>query len=432
MTPPTDASSACRRRRWVLDLTPLRTSRDFRRVFAAGGISGFGSMITYVALPYQVATLTGSPLLVGLLGLVEFVPILLMALFGGALADYVDRRRLVLLCEAAFTGVLGLLVLNAALDRPRLWLVFVCAGIAGGLDGVQRPALDALLPRLVTPQEIPAASALSSLRMNAAQLAGPALAGVLLAGVDLPWVYALDLATFAVSFVVLATVRAAPPPPDADRPSLRGIVEGVRYAWQRPELLGTYLVDVNAMFFGMPMALFPFVADDLGGPTVLGLLYAAPGVGALLATLTSGWTGQVHRHGLMVVLAAGVWGLGIVGFGLSGSLWAALASLAVAGAADMVSGIFRSAIWNQTVPDHLRGRLAGIEMVSYTSGPALGNLRAGGVAALVGVRASVVSGGVLCVVGTIALAAVLPAFLRYDGRQGIARKQAEDAARAAG
>jgi MFS family permease len=418
-------------RRFALDVTPLRTSRDFRLVFAAAGVSGFGSFITYVTIPYQVYVLTRDPLLVGLLGLCELVPLLFMAFVGGALADYLDRRALVLGAEVAFTALTGVLLVNALTARPHLWLLYAVAGVAAAIDGVQRPALDGLIPRIVAPEEIPAASALSSLRMQVAQLGGPAVAGVLIASAGLGWVYALDLATFAFSLVCLTLVRAVPPPPDADRPSLRSVVTGLRYAKDRPELLGTYLVDINAMFFGMPQALYPFMAARLGGPAVLGLLYAAPAVGSLVATLASGWTSRVHRHGLMVVLAAGGWGLAIVGFGLSGWLWLALVFLALAGAADMISGIFRSVIWNQTIPDHLRGRLAGIEMLSYTTGPLLGQLRSGRAARWVGIGGSIVWGGVVCVAGTVALAAVLPRFVRYDGRAGQARKRAEDKAWAA-
>jgi MFS family permease len=417
-------------RRLAIDVSPLRTSRDFRLVFAAGGVSGFGSFITYVTIPYQVYRLTDDPLLVGLLGVVELVPLIFMAFVGGALADYLDRRALVLGAEVAFTLLTGVLLVNALTDKPHLWLLYVVAAVAAAIDGVQRPALEGLTPRIVTAEEIPAASALNSLRMQIAQLGGPAVAGVLIASFDLAWVYAIDLATFAFSLVCLALVRAVPPPPDADRPSLRSVVTGLRYAKSRPELLGTYLVDINAMFFGMPQALYPFMAERLGGPAVLGLLYAAPAVGSLVATLGSGWTNRVHRHGLMVVLAAGAWGLAIVGFGLASWLWLALVFLALAGAADMVSGLFRMVIWNQTIPDHLRGRLAGIEMLSYTTGPLLGQLRSGLVARW-SISGSIISGGILCVLGTVALAAALPAFLRYDGREGVARKQAEDAAWAA-
>lgn len=419
-------------RRLALDLTPLKTSRDFRLVFAASGVSGFGSFITYVTVPYQVFQLTHDPLLVGLLGVCELVPLLFMAFVGGALADYLDRRLLVIGGEVAFTLLCGVLLVNSLAATPHLWLLYIVAAATAAIDGVQRPALEAMTPRIVTPDEVPAAGALNSLRMQIAQLVGPAIAGVLIASVDLAWVYAADLATFAVSLGCLALVRAVPPPPAADRPSLRSVFTGLRYARSRPELLGTYLVDINAMFFGMPQALYPFMADKLGGPAVLGLLYAAPAVGSLLATVGSGWTKHVHRHGLLVVLAAGAWGLAIVGFGLVDSLWLALLFLALAGGADMISGLFRMIIWNQTIPDHLRGRLAGIEMLSYSTGPLLGQLRSGLAARWLGINGSIVSGGVLCVVGTVALAAALPSFLRYDGRAGQARKQAEDDAWAAG
>jgi MFS family permease len=207
-------------------------------------------------------------------------------------------------------------------------------------------------------------------------------------------------------------MRAVPPPPDATKPSIRAVVEGLRYAGSRPELIGTYVVDIVAMFFGMPMALFPAVAARLGGPAVLGLLYAAPAVGALIATATSGWTSRVRRHGLAVVVAATVWGAGIVGFGFAGEAPTAVAFLAIAGGGDMVSGIFRSVIWNRT-PDHLRGRLASIELISYSLGPTLGHVESGLAASLVGVRASIVSGGVLCLVGVGVCALLLPAFVRY-------------------
>jgi MFS family permease len=245
-------------------------------------------------------------------------------------------------------------------------------------------------------------------------------------------VFTIDLATFAVSLVCLGVMRPVPPPPAPERPSLRSVASGLRYAKSRRELLGTYLVDINAMFFAMPQALYPFVAERLGGPAVLGLLYAAPSAGALLATVSSRWTGRVHRHGLAVALAAAGWGVAIVGFGFSGTLWLALLFLTVAGASDMVSGIFRSTIWNQTIPDHMRGRLAGIEMLSYSTGPTLGNLRSGLFTRFAGIGGSIVWGGVLCVVGTVALCAALPEFLRYNGKDGLSRKVSEDEAWAAG
>lgn len=414
----------------AIDLTPLRASREFRLLFAGQAVSLFGTMMTFVALPWQVYELTGSTLAVGLLGVAEFVPILLMAFVGGALADSVDRRRMVLVSEALLALGTLVLILNSLLPEPRVWVLFFCSSLFAMMNGLQRPSLDALMPRLVGPELVPAAAALRSLSATVGMIAGTSLGGVLVANVGPAPTYAFDFLSFAASLVALWMMRAVPPPPDADRPSLRSVVEGLRYARSRPELLGTYLVDINAMFFGMPMALFPAIAERLGRSSV-GLLYAAPAVGAMLVTLTSGWTKRVNRHGLAVVLAAGVWGLAIVGFGFAPTLWLALIFLALAGAADMVSGLFRMTIWGQTIPDHLRGRLAGIEVVSYTTGPLLGHAESGLVARLFGVRASVVSGGVLCVAGTLLLAFLLPEFIRYDGREGLKRKKAEEETRAA-
>jgi MFS family permease len=338
------------------------------------------------------------------------------AFVGGALSDAFDRRRLVQVSELGSGLAITVLLVNALLSEPRVAVIFAVVPVLAAFYGILRPSLDALPPRLVTRDELPAASALEGFRGTLGSIAGPAAAGVIIAGAGLPVAYALDAATFAASLAALWFMRSVPPPPDAPPVSLSSIAEGVRYAWSREELLGTYGVDMIAMFFGMPMALFPAIAERFGGADVLGLLYAAPAVGALLATVTSGWVGRVYRHGLAIVFAASVWGAAIVGFGLAPSLGLALAALAVAGGADMVSGMFRMTIWNQTIPDRLRGRLAGIEQVSYTSGPLLGNLEAGVVASLASVRASVVSGGVLCVVGVVLAAIALPAFRRYDAR----------------
>jgi MFS family permease len=322
------------------------------------------------------------------------------------------------------------LIFNALLPQPSVWVLFVCAAAFAALNGLQRPSLEALAPRLIPPELLPAASALNFLGRNMGSVIGPAAGGLLAATLGPALTYSIDLITFVVSIIALCLMRAVPPPQGAERPSLRSIIEGMRYAKSRAELMGTYLVDINAMFFGMPMALFPAIATGFGGASV-GLLYAAPSVGAFLATLSSGWTRRVHRHGLAVVIAAALWGASIICFGFANYLWLALLCLAAAGAADMISGIFRMVIWNQTIPDHLRGRLAGIEMVSYTTGPLLGNAESGLLASLTSVRFSIVSGGILCVLGTGLLALTLPAFVRYDGRAGRLRKQQEEEARLA-
>jgi MFS family permease len=309
-----------------------------------------------------------------------------------------------------------LLAANATLAHPQVWLLFVVATAWGALDAIQRPSLDAMLPRLVEKHELAAAAALGSIRGTLGQILGPAIGGVLVALLGLSFTYMVDVATFVVGLTCLWLMRAVPPPVDAARPSLRRVLEGLRYARSRQELLGTYFVDMIAMFFGMPMALFPAIAQGLGGAKVLGLLYAAPAIGSFVFSTTSGWTSRVHRHGMGVVVAAVIWGLAIIGFGFAPSLVPAVFFLAVAGGADMMSGVFRSVIWNQTIPDSLRGRLASIEMLSYTSGPALGNFEAGVVASLFSVRISVVSGGALCVIGCVLCALALPAFRAYDAR----------------
>ena len=403
-------------RHLVVDIGPLRRHRDFRLLWFAQAVSLLGSMVTYVAIPYQTYQLTHSSLVVGLLSAAEFIPLLVVPLIGGALADAVDRRRLVLLAELLLAAASVVLLVNALLADQRVWVLFVVAGLMAAFDGLQRPPLDALLPRLVERDELTAAGAISSLRWTAGSIAGPALGGVLIAAAGLGAAYAFDIATFFVSLVLLSLMRAVPPPEDAERPSLKGIVEGLRYAVSRQELLGTYTVDVIAMFFGMPMALFPALAQGFGGPRALGFLYAAPEVGALIATLTSGWSSRVRRHGVAVCLAAAGWGGGIILLGFAPGLTWALVALAIAGFCDMISGIFRMVIWNQTIPDRLRGRLAGIEQISYSTGPTLGNVEAGVVASLAGIRASIASGGILCVAGVGVAAFFLKGFWRYDSR----------------
>ncbi|AJT67506.1 hypothetical protein T261_5890 [Streptomyces lydicus] len=417
MTPDRPPSRARRRAAALLpDLAPWRTSRDFRLLWCGGAITIFGSSLTLVALPLQLKELTGSTLAVGALGAVELVPLIVFGLYGGALADALDRRRLIVRTEAALGLTSVLLLLNSLLPHPLVWPLYVIAAAAGALTALQRPALDAIVPRIVPHDQLAAAAALNSLRWQIGSIAGPAVAGWLLAYAGLRWSYAADAATFAVSVLLARKLAPSPASHDAAGPSLRGIAAGARYAWHRKELLGTYAIDLAAMFFAFPLAIFPFLADELDAPWALGLMYAALPAGSAVVSLTSGWTSRIHRQGRAVVLAAAGWGLAVAAAGQLHDVWLVLLLLALAGSCDMVSGIFRSAMWNQTIPDELRGRLAGIELLSYSVGPQLGQLRAGGMAALTSVRTSVWAGGVLCFGAVGLLALTLPKLMAYDAR----------------
>ena len=414
-----------------IDFTPLRISRDYRLLFFGQLISTFGSAIGFVVLPVQVYQLTGSTLLVGLLSASEFILILLMAFVGGAYADFIDKRKMLRLTEIGHTLVTVMLVWNAVLARPQVWLLFVGAALHAGLAALQRPSFEAMLQKLIPLELMSSVSALNSLRWNMTTIVGPAMAGIILARFGAGIAYSIDLVTFIASLTAVFLIRAVPRPSQTgDRPTLQSAVEGLHYAWRRKEILGTYLIDMNAMFFGMPTALFPAMATTFGAGTV-GFFYAAPSVGALVATLTSGWAKKVNRHGLVVAIAAALWGVSIIFFGFAQNLYVALFFLALAGSFDMVSAVFRMTMWSQTIPHHLRGRLAGLEMISYTSGPKLGDAEAGIVAALFSVRTSIVSGGILCVAGTAIISALIPQFIRYHGSEGIRQKELEEAMREA-
>ncbi|MBO8193226.1 MFS transporter [Streptomyces oryzae] len=414
------------------DLSPWRESRDFRTLWTSGLITTFGSFLTFVALPLQLKELTGSAAAVGALGAVELVPLIVFGLYGGALADAFDRRTLILGSEAALGAVALGLLLNTLLPHPMVWPLYVAAALSSALSGVQRPALDAILPRIVAHTQLSAAAALNSLRWQVGGVAGPAVAGLLVAYTGLATAYTLDLATYVLSLLLALRLAASPPAHDAAKPSLRGILEGTRYAWGRKELLGTYAVDIVAMLFAFPIALFPFLADQLDAQWSLGLMYAALPFGSMLVSVTSGWTSRVHRHGPAVVLAAAGWGAAMTVAGVVREVWLVLFFLVVSGAFDMISGIFRSTMWNQTIPDELRGRLAGIELLSFSAGPQLGQVRSGGVASLTSIRTSVWSGGLACVAGVALLAAALPKLLAYDARTSEHARAVREARESAG
>jgi MFS family permease len=406
----------------ALDVGLLGRRSQLRLLMGAVSISLVGSMVTFVALPLQVYELTRSTVAVGLLGVAELVPILALALVAGALADSADRRKLLLAADFGATGVSAALIANALLTHPRVWVLFTGALLLAGCDAVRRPPQDALIPTLVAREELKAAAAIEFAAFNVAQVAGPALGGVLIAFAGYRATYVVDTASFMVSFALIMRLR---PPARVQRPAgppragaarlvdVRAILEGARYARSRPELVGTYVIDIAAMLLAIPFAVLPAIAAGHGGASTAGLLFAAPAIGSLLASLTSGWTRHVHRHGRAVVIAAIGWGLGVALFGLAGSVALGVICLALAGGADSISGIFRATIWNETIPADLRGRLAGIEMLSWSSGPTLGNARAGLTASVLGVRQSVVAGGLACVGACAALATVIPGFWRY-------------------
>ncbi len=395
------------------DLAPLRSSRGFRLVFASRTVTALGTQASEVALLVQAKQLTGSPLAVGLLGVVELVPLLLFGLYGGVLADRVDRRALMRWCEAVLGGCAGLLLVNALLPRPALWPLYAITTVMMAATALQRPSFDASLPRLVRREQLTAAAALLSMSQTASFLLGSTLGGVLAVAPG-PWlVYGMDGAGFAVSFGLLTRLHPMPGSSGDDHATLRGITAGLRYAARRQDLLGSYLADLSAMVFAYPNALFPFMAAELHAPWATGLMFAAPSVGAFGVTVFSGWMALIRRHGLAIALAAAVWGLMIAGFGLSPDLYVALACLIAAGAADMVSGIFRQTVWNPPIPDALRGRLAGVELLSYGLGPPAGQLRSGAVASLLGTRFSLVSGGLACVGAVALVCGLLPGFVRY-------------------
>ena len=400
-----------------MDLTPLRTSRDFRLLLTAGTVFYLGGMMTYVAIPFQIYDLTGSNAAVGLIGLVELVPLVIFGLYGGALADHVDRRKLLVVTGLSQAVITALLLVNAAADRPRIWPLFVLSALLSATSSLQRPSREALMPRTVRHDQITAANALNSLGMQVGILVGPAIGGLLIAYVSLDFCYAADVAGLLIASTMFWLMRPYPHAEETTPPSLAGIKDGVSYALRRRDLLGTYLVDIAAMLLAIPVVLFPALARDIfEQPQLLGALYAAETVGAMAATLTSGWMSRIHHHGRAIVLAAAAYGGMIALAGLMPTLWLAALFLALSGTADMISGTFRGTVWNQTIPDRMRGRLAGIEMLSYSIGPLGGQVRAGVVADLWTVRGSIASGGVACIVGVSATAVWLRDFWSYDAR----------------
>jgi MFS family permease len=409
-----------RLRKWgrlaVVDITPLRRVSGYRWLFGGMFVMQVGRQLTVVAVPIQVYEITGSTLAVGLLGLVQLIPLLLVSLVGGALADAIDRKRLLWLSQVvmALTGA-GLLS-NSLADSPALWPLFVLSAANAGISAIDSPARTALLPGLVGRALLPSALALNQTQTNIAKAAIPAIGGLLIAVSGYPVTYALQMMAFAVSAVLIMRIPNVKTEGGGRPFSMSSILEGFRFLKPRRVIQAAFLIDLSAMVFGMPTALFPaFGQEVLGGDAfTVGLLYTAPGIGALVGALTSGWVAHVRRQGTAVVLAVIGWGVSIAVFGLTSSQALALVMLALAGAADVVSAIFRGSIVQLSVPDSLRGRLSSMHMAVVAGGPRLGDLEAGVVAALTSVRFSVVSGGLACVLASLGIARWAPGFLSYE------------------
>jgi MFS family permease len=402
-------------RRIFLDLTPLRRSRDYRALIAGLGVSVLGNQLTTVAVPFQVYAITRSSLIVGLVSLTQLLPLIIGSLLGGSLVDAVDRRKVLMVVEAIGVASSAGLALNADLG-PTLWPLFVFPALTASLSGIDSSARNAMLPGLVGMELLTASNAIFQSLFQMGTIVGPAVAGLLLAGAGVHLIYWIDAASYVVALSAVFLMSPQPPAlgAAAARPGWRSTLEGLRFIRGSQPVQGAYVIDVNAMVFGMPRALFPALAATVfgGGATTVGFLYAAPGVGALLGALGSGWVGRVRRQGFAVVCAVLVWGLSVAAFGVAHWLPLALVLLAVAGWADVLSAVFRNTIIQSAGPDGMRGRLMGVQVAVVAGGPRLGDLEAGAVATAFGDTVSVVSGGLACVAGALLVAWAMPGFTR--------------------
>ena len=402
------------RPRVFADIAPLRDHR-FRRLWLGYIVSQTGSQITVVAVAYQVYLLTHSSLDVGLVSLAQLVPAIVGPVLGGSLADAIDRTRLLLCIQILLACCSTGLAINAMSRHPALWALYVLPALISGLSAADNPTRTALIIGLVPREHFVSANVLRQSVQQVSLVVGPALGGVLLAATGVQFVYWVDVATFAASIAALISLPPMPPEGGGTRFGLRSVAEGFTFLRGRQAIQGCFVADLNATILGMPTALFPalgLVAFH-GGARVVGLLYAAPGIGALAGTVLSGWTNSVRRPGWAVVAAIVVWGSAITVFGVVRWLPLALLLLAVAGCADVISAIFRNSIIQFEAPDRLRGRLSSIQTAVVQSGPRLGNTEAGAVAALSTAQLSVVSGGLGCLAGIAVISFLMPKFLHY-------------------
>jgi MFS family permease len=396
-----------------INIKPLTKYRDFRLLYIGQFLSFIGSMVTYVAIPYEVYDLTKDNKIVGLVSIAQLIPVILFGIIGGAYADRLNRRKLLLVSEVLMCLLISIFAWNAFRDVPSVPLIFVTVFLLQSVVGFHRPAMDALNQKMVEPEDYAAIGALGSFRWSVGAIIGPALGGLIIAKFGVKGAYLFDVVTFMGALICIFLMKRTPNPEKREHSPLQDIKEGLRFAVSKPELIGTYLIDIVAMLFAFPVALFPAMAEGFGGAKAAGILFSGMATGAMIMTLLSGWSGKVKFHGRAVVIAAMLWAVFIFFLGFAHSLPVAFICLVMAGAADMLSGLFRGIIWNQTVPNELRGRLSGIEMISYMSGPLLGNARAGYIASVSSVSTSIMSGGVICFIAVFLTALCLPKFWGY-------------------
>lgn len=402
----------------AVDRAPFRVSPDYRRIWWAELISQTGHQITVVSVFVQVFAITHSAAKVGLVGLVQFVPLVIATTVGGPMIDRLDRRKILLATQLGLVATSSTLLAGALMDRPPLALIYGAVAVSAALSGIASPTRGSIVPNLIPVELLPSAVALNQVMWNAAQIAGPAVGGVLIAKAGLSWAYGVDVVTYAATISVALRLPAQVPRRDGSSGAtgVAAIREAFRFVRGRRVLQATFMVDLIAMIFGLPRALFPILAVQQfhRGPQVVGALFSAIAVGAVLGASTAGWVGRIRRQGLAVLVAVGVWGAAITLFGLTHSLVLALLLLALAGTADVISAVFRGTILQATVTDAVRGRLSAIHILVVTGGPRLGDLEAGLVAAAFTPTISVVSGGLACVGGVLLLAALMPAFAAYE------------------
>jgi MFS family permease len=402
-------------RRLFMDTRPLRESPAFRRLWLGSGLSAIGGQMTSFAVALQVYTLTHSSIAVGAVGLAVAVPTIALGMIGGSVVDAVDRRKLVLISSSALAAVSALFAAQAFAGLAKVWPLYLLVVVQSVLGAVNTPARRTFLARLLPAERVPAGAALNIITLHGSVIVGPALAGVVTAAWDLKACYLVDVLSFAGALYGIARLPAMPPQGTVARPGLRAVLDSLGFIRRSRVLAGALLADVNATVLGMPMALFPAVnAEHFGGAAqTLGLLTAAPSIGGVLGSALSGPVGHVSRQGRAMLVAGAVWGAGIAGFGLAGNLWLAIALLAIAGAADALSVVFRTTMIQVATPDGQRGRVSAAEYVVGAGCPQLGNFRAGAVGSLTTPAISAVSGGIATVVGSALIGLAMPAFAGY-------------------